>query len=102
MLRHPPLTRKLGYMTKLYVLGSRPSSESQPSLVRQVAMSWSRPEGEGWRASRSPESRCSGTPPLTCKRFARMRVKETPQGPRLTQLLRKVMQFHHGKSKGLP
>ena len=84
--RVPPLLPFLPFL--LYVLGSRPSSESQPSLVCQVAMSWTRPEGEGWRASRSPESRCSGTPPpLTCKRFARMRVKETPQGPRLTQLL---------------
>ena len=46
----------------LYVLGSRPSSGSQPSLVCQVAMPWTKPEGEGWRASRSPESRCSGTP----------------------------------------
>ena len=98
----PPLTRKLGSVSMLYVIGSRPSGESQPSLVCQVAMLWTRPEGEGWRASRSPESRCSGTPPLTCKRFTRMRVEETPQGPRLTQLLQEVLQVHHRKNKGLP
>src|SRR4051812_39055254 len=50
-------------MAALYVLGSRPSSWSQPSLVCQVVMPWTWPEGEGWRASKSPESRCSGTPP---------------------------------------
>ena len=27
---------------------------AQPSLVCQVAMPWTRPEGEGWRDSRSP------------------------------------------------
>ena len=54
MLRHPPLTRKLGQMLKLYVLGSRLLGWSQSSLVCQVAMPWTRPEGEGWRASKSP------------------------------------------------
>ena len=27
-------------------------------------MPWTKPEGEGWRASRSSKSRCSGTPPF--------------------------------------
>ena len=67
MLRYPPLTCKLGYMSALYVLGSRPSSWSQPSLVCQVTMPWTRPEGEGWRASKSPESRCPGTPPFNAQ-----------------------------------
>ena len=58
---------KFGQMSMLYVLGFRPLSESQPSLVCQGAMPWTRPEGQGWRAGRSPESRCSGTPPLTRK-----------------------------------
>ena len=49
-------------MSALYVLGSWPSSWSQLSLVCQDAMLWTRPEGEGWRASKSPESRCSGVP----------------------------------------
>ena len=60
--RVSPLSPLLPFL--LYVLGSRPSSESQSSLVCQVAMPWTRPEGEGWRASKSPESRCSGTPPF--------------------------------------
>ena len=53
---------KFGQMPVLYVFGSRLSGWSQPSLACQVAMPWTRPEGEGRRAGRSPESRCSGTP----------------------------------------
>ena len=40
-------------------------------------------------------------PPLTCKRFARMRVKEAQQEPRLTQLLQEVLQIHHRKKQGV-
>src|SRR3954468_10312159 len=64
-------------MPALYVLGSRPSSLSQPSLVCQVAMPWARPEDEGWRASRNPESRCSGTPPFNVQA---VRVDESEGG----------------------
>ena len=46
----------------LYTDRSRSPGRLRPSLVCQVVMPWTRPEGEGWRASRSPESRCSGTP----------------------------------------
>ena len=86
----------------LYVLGSRPSSGSQPSMVCQVAMTWTKPEGEGWRASRSPESRCSGTPPSTCKRFARTRVKRTARGPRPALILGGILQVHHEKTESSP
>ena len=47
---------KFGQMPVLYVFGSWLSGLSQPPLACQVAMPWTRPEGEGRRAGRSPES----------------------------------------------
>ena len=41
-------------------------------------------------------------PPLTCKRFAWTRAKETLRGPRPALLLEVILRVHHEKSEGLP
>ena len=77
MLRHPPFNAQAG----LDVETLRPRVPAL-GLVSAVAGmpgrdAVGRPEGEGRRAGRSPESRCSGTPPLTRKLATSRKKKGT-------------------------
>ena len=81
MLRHPPFNAQAG----LDVETLRPRVPAL-GLVSAVAGmpgrdAVGRPEGEGRRAGRSPESRCSGTPPLTRKLATSKKKRYHEQAP---------------------
>ena len=78
MLRHPPFNAQAG----LDVETLRPRVPAL-RLVSAVAGvpgrdAVGRPEGEGRRAGRSPESRCSGTPPFNAQACDIQEEKEVP------------------------
>ena len=54
---------------------------SQPPLVCQVAMPWTRPRLRAGEPVRAPESRCSGAPLLTRERIIRVRERESSRRP---------------------
>ena len=60
----------------LYANSSRSPGRLQPSLVCQVAMPWSRPGGEGWRASKSSGVAMLRSPPFNTQ-ANHTREKET-------------------------
>ena len=47
--------------------GTGPLDRAQPPLVCQVAMPWSRPGGEGWRASKSSRVAMLRSPPFNAQ-----------------------------------
>ena len=83
------------------------STSSGPGPRASLSRCWyarSRCRGQGQRVRAGEpvgvhESRCSGTPPLRCKRFARARVKETLRRPRPTLLLKEILRAHHNKNE---